>query len=115
LLNAVRAELDQEKRKALYEQLLQILVRQDRPRLFLWHHKNIMAHSARLIGYRPVPAGLIRVQDLRLEWRRRRMWIWLARRLGQILPSLLVLSFLIFGLQQLMPGPGADPVREGEG
>ena len=51
----------------LSPQLLQILVRQDRPRLFLWHRKNIMAHAARLTGYRPVPDGLIRVQDLRLD------------------------------------------------
>jgi peptide/nickel transport system permease protein len=33
--------------------------------------------------------------------------IWLARRLGQIVPTLLILSFLIFGLQQLMPGDPA--------
>jgi peptide/nickel transport system permease protein len=35
------------------------------------------------------------------------MWMWLQRRLGQILPTLLILSFLIFGLQQLMPGDPA--------
>jgi peptide/nickel transport system permease protein len=35
------------------------------------------------------------------------MWAWLLRRLGQILPTLLILSFLIFGLQQLMPGDPA--------
>jgi peptide/nickel transport system permease protein len=35
------------------------------------------------------------------------MWMWLLRRLGQILPTLLILSFLIFGLQQLMPGDPA--------
>jgi peptide/nickel transport system permease protein len=35
------------------------------------------------------------------------MWLWLARRIGQILPTLLILSFLIFGLQQLMPGDPA--------
>ncbi|MBX6374751.1 MAG: ABC transporter permease [Acetobacteraceae bacterium] len=35
------------------------------------------------------------------------MWAWLLKRLGQILPTLLVLSFLIFGLQQLMPGDPA--------
>jgi peptide/nickel transport system permease protein len=35
------------------------------------------------------------------------MWIWLLRRLGQILPTLLILSVLIFGLQQLMPGDPA--------
>jgi peptide/nickel transport system permease protein len=35
------------------------------------------------------------------------MGVWLLRRLGQILPTLLILSFLIFGLQQLMPGDPA--------
>ncbi|WP_159998274.1 ABC transporter permease [Roseomonas sp. 18066] len=35
------------------------------------------------------------------------MGIWLLRRLGQIVPTLLILSVLIFGLQQLMPGDPA--------
>ncbi|MFN6956458.1 MAG: ABC transporter permease [Acetobacteraceae bacterium] len=35
------------------------------------------------------------------------MGLWLLRRVGQILPTLLILSFLIFGLQQLMPGDPA--------
>jgi len=33
--------------------------------------------------------------------------LWLLRRFGQILPTLLILSVLIFGLQQLMPGDPA--------
>jgi peptide/nickel transport system permease protein len=33
--------------------------------------------------------------------------IWLLRRVGQVIPTLLILSFLIFGLQQLMPGDPA--------
>ncbi|MDB5316313.1 MAG: peptide transporter [Rhodospirillales bacterium] len=32
---------------------------------------------------------------------------WLARRFAQIIPTLIVLSMLIFGLQQLMPGDPA--------
>jgi peptide/nickel transport system permease protein len=32
---------------------------------------------------------------------------WFLRRLGQIVPTLLILSVLIFGLQQLMPGDPA--------
>jgi len=32
---------------------------------------------------------------------------WLLRRLGQVVPTLLILSVLIFGLQQLMPGDPA--------
>ena len=35
------------------------------------------------------------------------MWMWLLRRLGQVAPTLLILSVLIFGLQQLMPGDPA--------
>ncbi|MGG5885533.1 ABC transporter permease [Falsiroseomonas sp. HC035] len=35
------------------------------------------------------------------------MWAWLLKRLGQILPTLVILSFIIFGLQQLMPGDPA--------
>ena len=35
------------------------------------------------------------------------MALWLLRRLGQIIPTLLILSVLIFGLQQLMPGDPA--------
>jgi peptide/nickel transport system permease protein len=35
------------------------------------------------------------------------MAAFLLRRLGQILPTLVILSFMIFGLQQLMPGDPA--------
>ena len=35
------------------------------------------------------------------------MTLWLLRRLAQILPTLAILSILIFGLQQLMPGDPA--------
>jgi peptide/nickel transport system permease protein len=35
------------------------------------------------------------------------MWAWLLRRLGQIIPTLLLLSIMIFALQQLMPGDPA--------
>ncbi|MCX7368814.1 MAG: ABC transporter permease [Alphaproteobacteria bacterium] len=35
------------------------------------------------------------------------MWLWLLKRIGQVLPTLFILSILIFGLQQLMPGDPA--------
>jgi peptide/nickel transport system permease protein len=35
------------------------------------------------------------------------MWAWLLKRFGQIVPTLVILSFIIFGLQQLMPGDPA--------
>jgi peptide/nickel transport system substrate-binding protein len=66
LLDAARAENDVEKRKALYEQMYRIML-QDRPRLYLWHRKNIVAHTTRLQGWSPNPDGLIRLQGLRLQ------------------------------------------------
>ena len=67
LLNAARAETDAAKRRDLYAQVLQIGIRQDRHRIYLWHRKNIVAHTARLSGFVPVPDGLIRPQGLRLQ------------------------------------------------
>jgi peptide/nickel transport system substrate-binding protein len=67
LLDEARAEGDQAKRYALYARILDISMRQDRSRVYLWHRKNIMAHTVRLTGYRPIADGMIRVQDLRLQ------------------------------------------------
>jgi peptide/nickel transport system substrate-binding protein len=67
LLNAARAETDAAKRRDLYAQVLQIGIRQDRQRIYLWHRKNIVAHTARLSGFVPVADGLIRPQGLRLQ------------------------------------------------
>jgi peptide/nickel transport system substrate-binding protein len=67
LLTEARAELDSEKRKDLYERALTIALAQDHMRFYLWHRKNIMAHTARLQGYRPISDGMIRVQDLRFQ------------------------------------------------
>lgn len=66
LLDAARVETDVAKRVALYEQMYRIALVQDRSRIYLWHRKNIVAHTARLSGFVNVPDGLIRVQDLRL-------------------------------------------------
>lgn len=67
LLEEARAEQDVERRKSLYEQAMDIALVQDRMRIYLWHRKNIMIHSARLQGYRPIPDGMIRLQDMRLQ------------------------------------------------
>jgi len=67
LLDAARIELDPERRRQMYAQLYNIVLRQDRARMYLWHRKNIFIHSARLQGYVPVPDGMIRVQGLRLN------------------------------------------------
>ena len=67
LLDAARAEQDVGKRRDLYAQVWDVALRQDRARIFLWHRRNIVAHTARLTGYAPVPDGLIRPQGLRLQ------------------------------------------------
>ena len=67
LLDAARVESDEEKRRELYSQVWTTSLRQDRHRMYLWHRKNIVAHTARLQGFAPVPDGLIRLQDLRLQ------------------------------------------------
>lgn len=67
LLDAARIELDVERRRALYADIMRIAIAEDASRIYLWHRKNIMIHSTRLIGYVPVPDGLVRLQDMRLQ------------------------------------------------
>jgi peptide/nickel transport system substrate-binding protein len=67
LLDAARTELDPERRRALYAQMWEIALRQDRHRMYLWHRKNIFIHTARLSGYVPVPDGMIRFAGMRLD------------------------------------------------
>jgi peptide/nickel transport system substrate-binding protein len=67
LLDAARLEPDPEKRRELYAQTWQIAIRQDRHRIYLWHRKNIVVHTARLQGYVNVPDGIIRLQGMRLQ------------------------------------------------
>jgi len=67
LLDGARVETDAERRRAMYADAFNISLRQDRHRIYLWHRKNIVGHTARLQGFRAIPDGLIRLQDLRLQ------------------------------------------------
>ncbi|MBC7431592.1 MAG: ABC transporter substrate-binding protein [Rubritepida sp.] len=67
LLDAARIETDTARRRDIYGQIWAIAIRQDRSRIYLWHRKNIVAHSARLTGFVAIPDGLIRPQGLRLQ------------------------------------------------
>jgi len=67
LLNNARVETDAERRRAMYADVFDISLRQDRHRMYLWHRKNIVGHTARLTGFTAVPDGLIRLQGLRLQ------------------------------------------------
>ncbi|MBL6457879.1 ABC transporter substrate-binding protein [Belnapia sp. T6] len=67
LLDQARAETDVAARRALYAKVFEIALRRDRSRIYLWHRKNIVAHTARLSGFVPIADGLIRPQGLRLN------------------------------------------------
>ena len=67
LLDAARIEPNADARRALYAQAYRIAFRQDRHRIYLWHRKNIVAHTSRLNGFVNVADGIIRPQGLRLQ------------------------------------------------
>ena len=52
-------------RRKLYEQAMAI-VRSERPIVYLWHRKNVVAHTAKLSGLAAVPDGILRLQDVKL-------------------------------------------------
>jgi peptide/nickel transport system substrate-binding protein len=65
LLDEARGSVDAGKRRALYAEAA-ALARADLPLTYMWNPKNIVGHSARLQGFKPVPDGMIRVRDLRM-------------------------------------------------
>jgi peptide/nickel transport system substrate-binding protein len=65
LLEQARGLTDLAKRRDLYAQMWPIL-RHDLPFTYLWNARNIVAMSARLNGFRPVPDGMIRIQGLEM-------------------------------------------------
>ena len=65
LIDQARLVNDLAERRKLYEQAMAI-VRAERSVVYLWHRKNVVAHSARLSGLAAVPDGILRFQDVRL-------------------------------------------------
>jgi peptide/nickel transport system substrate-binding protein len=66
LLEQAREATDTAARKALYDKLWPVL-RQDEPLTYLFTPVNIVGMSAKVTGFRPVPDGLIRLQDVALS------------------------------------------------
>lgn len=65
LLDEARAAGSIEERKKIYEQAAKLTLG-DRPIIYLYHRKQLVAHSDRLQGFTPSPDGLIRVIGLKL-------------------------------------------------
>jgi peptide/nickel transport system substrate-binding protein len=66
LMQEARAKSDTAARKAIYEKVAEILTREGGI-TYLYHRPVIIAHTARLDGYRPMPDGLVRVIGLKLR------------------------------------------------
>ena len=66
LLNAARGSAVTDERVALYTGVRKILA-EEKPYIFLYHHKWIWVHSAKLKGFVAHPDGITRVLDLRLD------------------------------------------------
>jgi peptide/nickel transport system substrate-binding protein len=66
LMEDARLTSNFEERKALYEKLTKILLN-DRPIIYLYHRKLLIAHTTKLEGYKQMPDGLVRVVGLKLK------------------------------------------------
>ncbi len=63
LLNQARREGDEAKRKALYDQVMEIL-HEDVPYVYIYHSNNTFGLNANVIGFTYVPDGIIRTYTL---------------------------------------------------
>ncbi len=61
-----RLTTDPAKRKAIYERVTRQVLK-DEPIIYLYHRKLLIAHTAKLEGYRQMPDGLVRVIGLKLK------------------------------------------------
>jgi peptide/nickel transport system substrate-binding protein len=65
-LDDARLVTDMAQRKAIYEKLTRAEM-EDQAILYIYHRRILIAHTARLEGYRQMPDGLVRVVGLKLK------------------------------------------------
>lgn len=66
LLDEARVPSDFAARKAIYEKVTKLAL-EDVPKIYLYHRRILIAHSAKLEGYTQMPDGLVRVVGLKLK------------------------------------------------
>ncbi len=66
LLDQSRVPSDPAQRKPIYEKLTRLLLG-DKSIIYLYHRRILIAHTARLEGYRQLPDGMVRVVGLALK------------------------------------------------
>ena len=65
-LDDARLVTDMAQRKSIYEKMTKSIL-EDEPIIYLYHRKNLIAHTTKLGGYRAMPDGLVRVVGLKLQ------------------------------------------------
>jgi peptide/nickel transport system substrate-binding protein len=65
-LDDARLVTDMAQRKSIYEKMTKSIL-EDEPIIYLYHRKNLIAHTTRLEGYKQLPDGLVRVVGLKLK------------------------------------------------
>jgi len=65
-LDDARLVTDQAQRKAIYQKLTKIVL-DEKPILYIFHRRILIAHTTRLEGYKQMPDGLVRVVGLTLK------------------------------------------------
>jgi peptide/nickel transport system substrate-binding protein len=66
LLEDARLVTDPAQRKAIYEKMTKTVLN-DKPLIYLYHRKLLIAHTTKLEGYKQMPDGLVRVVGLKLK------------------------------------------------
>jgi peptide/nickel transport system substrate-binding protein len=66
LLDDSRVPSDRAQRKAVYEKVSRVLL-DDEAIVYLYHSRVLIAHTARLEGYRQLPDGMVRIVGLTLK------------------------------------------------
>jgi peptide/nickel transport system substrate-binding protein len=61
-----RLVTDQAQRKAIYEKLAKVVL-EEKPLLYIYHRRILIAHTTKLEGYKQMPDGLVRVVGLKLK------------------------------------------------
>ena len=65
-LDDARLVTDMAQRKSIYEKMTKSIL-EDEPIIYIYHRKNLIAHTTKLGGYRAMPDGLVRVVGLKLQ------------------------------------------------
>jgi peptide/nickel transport system substrate-binding protein len=65
-LDDARLVTDLAQRKQIYEKMTKSII-EDEPIIYIYHRRNLIAHTTKLEGYKAIPDGLVRVVGLKFK------------------------------------------------